>query len=68
MNDQSRLLKIRELQEEIKSLLSEEMIEYLRAELDYSREISNGYIHSEQVKVELKLIAAMKNLIAASKE
>jgi uncharacterized protein YpmS len=54
--------KIETLREELNKTLDPRIKEYVQAELDYSSEIANGYIATDQLKAERRLIAAIEAL------
>lgn len=55
--------KIEKLREKLNLTLDPKIKEYVEAELGYSSEIANGYIAADQLKAELRLIAAITNLL-----
>lgn len=55
--------EIENLREKVEQKLPTHFKEYLRAELDYSSEVSCGYDHRDLVKAQKTLIAAMERLL-----
>ncbi len=54
--------KIEQLRKELYKTLDPKIQEYVQAELDYISEIANGYSRVDQLKAELRLIAAIQTL------
>lgn len=54
--------KIEQLREELNKILDPKIKEYVEAELDYQSEIASGWIHAERLRVELRLIDAIRAL------
>ena len=54
--------KIEGLREQLNKTLDPKIKEYVEAELNYSSEIANGYVRADQLKAELRLIAAIEAL------
>ena len=58
----SNYLEIEGLRDELNKTLDPKIREYVEAELGYSSEIANGYVRSDQLKAERRLIAAIEAL------
>jgi hypothetical protein len=60
--DMKNFNKIEQLRIELNKILDPKIKEYVLAELDYSSEISNGYVAADLLKAEIRLIAAIRAL------